>query len=204
MRKKRALLLATFIVSGAVVIAAVIWVYINATPAAAAPEPEPQIEYIIIKTEQEVVTVTETVYVERPATAPISDSVPLDWNLQQSLLMDCALFGVPLPLALAVMEQESDFNPDADNGVCIGLMQIHRGNNGWHIITDAGVADLTDPAQNIRAGVAILRAGLTLYDDVLEALTWYNTGKCEAVNAYAYAVQEKAARWEELLCCSST
>lgn len=82
-------------------------------------------------------------------------------------------YGVDEALILAVMQTESDFNPRCVSSAgAMGLMQLMPSN-----VTEYGISDAFDPAQNIDAGVRHLRDMLQRYDgDVKLALAGYNAG----------------------------
>lgn len=89
---------------------------------------------------------------------------------------------------LAVIYTESRFDPEADNGICIGMMQI---NEKWHEerMEKLGVTDLTDPISNIKVGVDYL-AELQDGRSLKYALMIYNMGFTkarEALNEYGYS-----------------
>lgn len=114
------------------------------------------------------------------------ESVPLSRELQTALWEACAANGVPLCLALGVMEVESAFRPEAVNGVCYGLMQLNE---------RYFPANLS-PADNIRAGVAYLGELLERYGgDTAKALTAYNAGHDTGSRTYANAVLAAAEKW---------
>ena len=83
-------------------------------------------------------------------------------------------------LVRAVIQAESAFNPRARSiKGAMGLMQLMPAT-----AAEYGVENAYDPVQNIRAGVAYLRALLTKYSDNQElALAAYNTGPA-AVEKY--------------------
>jgi Transglycosylase SLT domain len=83
-------------------------------------------------------------------------------------------------LVLAVMAQESNFDPLAESPKkAQGLMQLMPGT-----ATRFRVARITDPSQNIRAGMAYLRWLLAYFEgDVMLALAAYNAGE-GAVDRY--------------------
>ncbi len=58
-------------------------------------------------------------------------------------------------LIISMIKSESTYNPEADNGTCVGLMQI---NPKWHKdrMERLGVTDLSDPIQNVKVGVDYL------------------------------------------------
>lgn len=83
-------------------------------------------------------------------------------------------------LVLAVMAQESNFDPLAESPKkAQGLMQLMPGTAARF-----RVARITDPAQNIRGGMAYLRWLLAYFEgDVMLALAAYNAGE-GAVDRY--------------------
>lgn len=129
---------------------------------------------------------------ERPAPEPDGPGLsylPLDKPLAEALAASCEAWGVPLELALAVMEQESGFEVDALNPRtgCYGLMQLNP---------DYFPADLR-PEDNIRAGVAYLGGLLDTYGDAAHALTAYYYGPTE--QASSWYSDEVLARVEDWL-----
>lgn len=85
---------------------------------------------------------------------------------------------VPPALVRAVIEAESGYNPEAVSPKgAKGLMQLMPS-----VISDMGVEDPFDPAENINAGVGLLKDLLTEYNgDYTKALAAYNAGR-KAVN----------------------
>lgn len=116
----------------------------------------------------------------------LRDDVPLPYELQDVLQTECERCGVDYALALGLIETESGFDPEADNGLCYGLMQLNR---------DYFPADLS-PAENIRAGMAYLADQLGRYETVEAALCGYNAGHDTGARDYANAVLAAAERWE--------
>ncbi len=88
-----------------------------------------------------------------------------------------ALYGVDPYLLLAVMREESRFDPGAVSPAgAVGLMQLlpsaARG-----IDPGVGILDLTDPSTNVRLGTAYLAGRLREFGgDVVLALVAYNAG----------------------------
>lgn len=107
----------------------------------------------------------------------VYDDIPLDGKLQLVMQEACEKYGVPFELALAVAEAESTFDPEADNGLCLGLMQINRVNFDW--LRGLGI-DPETPEGNIEAGVYILSGHLKDYEDWNLALMAYNCGAASA------------------------
>lgn len=86
------------------------------------------------------------------------------------------IFEVPPSLVLAVIKQESAFNPRAESACgARGLMQVMP-YNAEKLGLSSG-ADLWNPRLNILAGVRLLAVLLKHYDgDVIAALVAYNSG----------------------------
>lgn len=115
--------------------------------------------------------------------------VPLDAGTQALLRSACEESGIPYALALAVIDQETDFrNITGDGGNSIGYMQIQP---RWHQLRmeRLGVEDLQDPYSNFRVGCDYLAELLAQYS-LAEALTAYNTGR-PGQSAYADEVLQR-------------
>ena len=74
------------------------------------------------------------------------------------------------------MYAESSFRTDVVSDTDdYGLMQINSVNHE-KLTENLGITDFTDPYQNIRAGVYILRGLFEKYDDAAKVLMAYNMG----------------------------
>lgn len=105
-------------------------------------------------------------------------------------------------LVQAIIETESNWDPEARNGDCVGLMQISE---KWHQdrMERLGVTDLTDPYDNILVGVDYLQELTRRYVDQAMVLMIYNgdsrawkfweTGE---MSEYARKILERAAELE--------
>ena len=113
-------------------------------------------------------------------------------------------YGVCPELIQAVCWQESRFQADAENGGCVGIMQVSP---QWHKerMERLGVTDLTDPRQNMAVAVDYLAELAAEYEDVGAALMKYNgdrrldellEGGMADVSDYARAVLELSAELE--------
>lgn len=103
--------------------------------------------------------------------------VPLDVELQRYIRGLCEESGLPVSLVLAVIEQESNYDPAAISKTDDwGLMQINAVCHGW-LVKELGIADFLDPYQNVRAGVHILAGYYQKYGYVSGALVAYNIGQ---------------------------
>lgn len=113
-------------------------------------------------------------------------------------------YGVCPELIQAVCWQESRFQADAENGGCVGIMQVSP---EWHRerMERLGVTDLTDMRQNMAVAVDYLAELAAEYEDVGAALMKYNgdrrldellEGGMADVSDYARAVLELSAELE--------
>ena len=105
-------------------------------------------------------------------------------------------------LVQAIIETESNWDPEAQNGDCVGLMQISE---KWHQdrMERLGVTDLTDPYDNSLVGVDYLQELTRRYVDQAMVLMIYNgdsrawkfweTGE---MSEYARKILERAAELE--------
>lgn len=150
--------------------------------------------------ERPAVTVVPVVTVDNPP-EPVEDwyiaDLPLDRELQKALWDACQEFGIDYALALAIIEQETNYsNILGDGGASVGFFQIQP--RWWgKLMERIGTDDLTDPVDNFRTGCAVLRELLLRYDgSVTDALTAYNSGH-PGQSTYASAVMERAEgyRW---------
>lgn len=148
------------------------------------PEPSPSTEPE--DTEPEVPTVEEML-----EDGTLTDSIALSYDLQLVARDAARTFGVPYKLLLAVMFRESSYNPDAENGICFGLMQIHQMNFEWleEELADYGVTDIrNNPEDNIKAGSYLLGRYIAKYDNYHLALVCYNCGEGGAQSLWAEGI----------------
>lgn len=93
---------------------------------------------------------------------------------------DAQLYGRDPNLVLAIIAEESAFDPKAVSNVgAVGLMQVMP---HWKRVLGI-TGDLKDPDTNIRAGLQILGFYLEMYGDLEMALTAYNRGPGPVDNA---------------------
>lgn len=85
-------------------------------------------------------------------------------------------YDIPKELILGVIEIESTFDHEADNGTCKGLMQINKINQKWLNSEFGRKMNLLSIEDNIAAGSYIL-AGYYHKYDLHYALMCYNGGK---------------------------
>lgn len=113
------------------------------------------------------------------------EDVLLSFELQDVLHTACEANNVPYHVALGLIEVESRFQPDADNGTSYGLCQLNR---------DYFPDKLTQ-AENIKAGMEYLGSLIDQYGDLGAALCAYHDGHDTGRRGYSNAVLEAAERW---------
>ena len=114
----------------------------------------------------------------QPARSPVTIyDVPLDAELQTYIAETCDRYGVDVPLLLAIIGQESNYNAHAvgDSGNSLGLMQIQP---RWHQgrMDRLGMDDLLDPHQNVTVGIDLLAELISENKGTEWAVTAYNAG----------------------------
>lgn len=129
-------------------------------------------------------------------------NVPLGDDLQRYIYELCEEKGVSMPLVLAIIQKESNFDTDhiGDDGNSFGLMQIYASQHSDRCIR-LDAYNLLNPYQNVRVGIDLL-SELQGYEKGLEwTLMAYNGGMAYAgqmvadgnVSAYARAVMDIAS-----------
>lgn len=114
--------------------------------------------------------------IAKKAPIAVHPEIPLSPELQRFTRAQAFENGVPYILALAVMEQESRFQLDADGGDSFGVMQINECHGPKEIIIE--------PHENIRIGCYLLGAFYREYRDWNKALVAYNCGPAGAEQMY--------------------
>jgi hypothetical protein len=156
--------------------------------------------------EIEIPTISE---IETPTLYEIAitgESRTLDKELQRTMIDMCKKYNVPFALAVAVAEQESQFNPDAKSKTSdYGMMQINKINFGW--LRKMGIEPL-DHKGNIEAGVLMLSEAIKKHNGYGLAVMAYNCGDAGAKKlwqkgicetAYSKAVMERYHKWNSYL-----
>ena len=95
--------------------------------------------------------------------------IPLSHELQDIADKACEDYKIPQDVLYAVMEVESGYQTDAQNGQCLGLMQIHTINMEY-LSSNIRTTDLTDPEQNIQAGAFIQSTLLSMVKTIWRTL----------------------------------
>lgn len=104
-----------------------------------------------------------------------------DKPIERAVAYYSAMYRVDSNLVKAIIDCESEGNPDAvnrnNNGTTdYGLMQINSCNHDW-LREELGITDFHDPVQNIKAGTYILSLLTAKYDDYHRVLMCYNMGE---------------------------
>lgn len=133
--------------------------------------------------------------------------VPLTESLQEYIMLLCEQEQVPVPLILAMIEQESTFQSEVVSKTNdYGLMQINQCNHDW-LSESYGITDFLDPYQNVLCGISLIGGYLSEYEDVTKALMCYNTGEYGAnrlwdkgitSTSYSRSVLAKMTKYEEV------
>lgn len=118
-------------------------------------------------------------------------NVPLSHELQDYIYQVLDEYRLPewhITTVLGIIHVESRYKPDVVRGNCIGLMQVSTIHNKK--LAKIGVKNLTDPYQNVKAGIYILKECFDWCDEVKSqysdvsyidlALLAYNNGKTGA------------------------
>lgn len=117
--------------------------------------------------------------------------IPLTAGEQDAVREAAEEYGVPFALALAVIETESGYNPEAKNGKAWGAMQIHEVNHRA-LKEKVGVEDWFNLYDNARAGCYLLGGYLEKYEDETAALMAYNLGEGGAKRKWKQGIFQTA------------
>lgn len=153
----------------------------------------------VLTTPHKTVTVTKTIEVPVHETDGLPQEtevflfdVPLSDSLQRYIYEICADKGVPVTLALAMIEHESGFNPGVVSSTNdYGLMQINAINHEW-LEEKYRTADFLNPYQNAFCGITIIGSYIEKYGDYGKALMAYNMGNYGAQKAWENGVTSTA------------
>ena len=135
------------------------------------------------------------------------EDVPLPEDMQIFMQQECKELDISYEFALALMETESSFNPDAvgDGGRSVGYMQINQCN--WQRMADDYGLDVSDEKENVAAGLRILRELFDQNTDPYYVILCYKAGIGNGAKLYeqkkwvgdtydCIAICERAAQWE--------
>ena len=124
----------------------------------------------------------------------LRDDIPLSYELQAALYGACLEFEIEYPLALAMLEQETQFeNTMGDGGNAYGYFQVWP---YWHgdRMAELGVTDLMEPEGNFRVAMHFMRELMDRYGNLEDALSYYNSGE-PGGNKYSRCVLASVEKW---------
>lgn len=165
-------------------------------------EAEEPVKYTLVISEAEPVMAEVVVPTTETAQEPqldlcedtyLRDDIPMSYELQAMLYGACLEADVDFELALAVIEQETNFrNVKGDSGRAYGFFQIWP---TWHAdrMAELGVTNLMDPESNFRVGCNFLGECIEKYG-LEKGLGYYNSGKAQ-VTSYSRSVMEKMEKY---------
>lgn len=120
--------------------------------------------------------------------APIDCALPEE--LQEFTFYLSKGYYIDFSFAMGLMYCESGFRTEIVSGTNdYGLMQINVCNHEW-LAEDLGLTDMTNPYQNIRAGLYILRRLFEKYDDPAKVCMAYNMGEYGASMLWEQGIYE--------------
>lgn len=152
-------------------------------------EPNEQPDVILTLAEEpQPITYRVCASVKTDEPAKVYRDIPLSHELQDIADNSCEMYQVPQNVLYAVMEVESGYQTDAQNGQCLGLMQIHTVNLPY-LNEKIGTTDLSDPEQNIEAGAYLLGGYLAKYS-LTDSLMAYNLGEGGAKRLWKQGIHE--------------
>ena len=116
------------------------------------------------------------------------DFIPLDCKMpeeqQEFTYYLCSGYSIDFALVMALIQNGSGFDPTVISTTNdYGYMQINEVNHKW-LTEILEITDFTDPYDNIRAGVFILRKLFERYQDTNMVLMAYNMGECGAARLW--------------------
>ena len=123
--------------------------------------------------------------IEEP-TEPDLSEVPLSESTKQAIVESCNKYGVPIPVALAVINTESNFIDGLwSEANCYGLMGLHA----WYF------TDIYTPEDNVRTGIEYLGSLIDEYGNIYVALNVYANGHYTGNLDHQYYVMSYAEDW---------
>lgn len=95
-----------------------------------------------------------------------------------------AKYNIDPELIMSIIQEESEYNPKATNGNCLGLMQM---SSYWHAkrAIQLGVTNFYDAYSNILLGVDYISELITQYKDISLVLMLYNIDHATAFRLHA-------------------
>lgn len=155
--------------------------------------------WVHIKRQDDIKTLVYGAYDDRCFTEEASldwesdlDFISIDCQMpeeqQEFVFYLCAGYNIDFSLAMALIQCESNFDPNIISSTNdYGYMQINVQNHEW-LTRALGVTDYTDPYQNIRAGMFMLRKLFERYQNTDMVLMAYNMGEKGAARLWEQGI----------------
>lgn len=124
----------------------------------------------------------------------IDEDLPLEPEIQMQIKEICERKHISYELVLAIMEKESQFDPEAENGSCKGVMQL---NTNYHDINNP-----FDVIENVEVGTDYLLRLFEQNEDVAWVLDTYNGRNADynqahgIISSYAKEILERSEEIE--------
>ena len=116
--------------------------------------------------------------------------VPMDRDLQEFIYYLCEEYNIEFTFVMALIRQESAFDSSCTSVTGdFGLMQINQCNFDY-INQTLGINNVTNPYDNVRAGVFILRKLFEKYQKPNLVLMAYNMGESGAARLWENGIFE--------------
>ncbi|MDD3206731.1 MAG: lytic transglycosylase domain-containing protein [Lachnospiraceae bacterium] len=158
---------------------------------AVAPETEKEVEIVEITRPEES---DEAVKKEKILDQEFSpdEELKLSADMQQLTYEICKEYQISFPFVIAIMESESQFDPNAvgDDGHSIGYMQINEIN--WERMATDHALDVNIPEDNIRAGIIMLAELFEDYDDPYAVIECYKCGESRGMELFNQGIFKTA------------
>lgn len=119
---------------------------------------------------------------------------PLHVNMntehQEFLYGLCVGYDLDFDIMMKIIETESGYNPKAvSSSGDYGYMQLNEMNHEW-IEEELGITDFTNPYENIRGGVWMIKNLKDKYEDWNKVLMCYNMGETNAKELWEQGIYE--------------
>lgn len=134
--------------------------------------------------------------------------LPLDAEVQEYLKTKCEDANIDFAFVLALIDIESNFNPDAHSKTNdYGLMQINAVNHKW-LSSKTGATDYLNAYDNIDAGMWLLERLFEKYEEAEPVLMAFHFGEGTAkklwaqgkkTSSYSQAILEKQLIYSEMI-----
>lgn len=128
------------------------------------------------------IPVIRTARLSRGGSVPIKQLTQRD-IINKHILDIARQYNMKPEFIMSIIQQESEYNPKAKNGNCLGLMQV---SSYWHKdrASRLGVTDFYDAYSNILLGVDYISELMTKYKDPKLVLMLYNMDHNTAMSMY--------------------